>query len=208
VPFVSFEGVDGAGKTTQLTALGTWLESEGHTVLRTKEPGGGHLGQPVRDIFTATRAAPLWPIEELLLVNAARYDHVVTVIRPALARGEWVLTDRFFDSTYAIQVFETDVPIEVFNAVVATVVGDTIPDITFVLNLTPNAAEARRDRRGRDDDPSEQTRNFDRICRGFLQVAASCPERCKLIDADAPASDVELTIRGHIQPLRRRTAWH
>jgi dTMP kinase len=102
MPFVSFEGVDGGGKTTQLRLLGDWLDERGETVTCTREPGGGSLGMAVRDIFTAPgRALPLSPTEELLLINAARYDHVRSVIRPALARGEWVLTDRFMDSTCA-----------------------------------------------------------------------------------------------------------
>ena len=92
MPFISFEGIDGAGKTTQLRRTAGWLEAQGHTVVRTKEPDGGHIGPAVRSILTAVRDLALHPVEELLLVSAARYDHVRRVIRPALEAGAWVLT--------------------------------------------------------------------------------------------------------------------
>jgi len=200
MPFVSFEGVDGSGKTTQVAALADWLMAHGQTVVKTKEPGGGSLGSAVYDIFTAARAAPLSSVEELLLVNAARYDHVRSVIRPALAQGHWVLTDRFVDSTYALQIFETKAPEGLYSAVISAVIEDTIPDLTFVLDVDPELAARRRTDRATDDDPSEKTRNFERIRRGFLRVAAQDPGRCRVIDASLPADEVAALIQTCVQP--------
>lgn len=199
MPFVSFEGVDGSGKTTQVAALADWLTARGQTVVKTKEPGGGSLGAAVYNIFTAARSAPLSPVEELLLVNAARYDHVRSVIRPALAWGHWVLTDRFFDSTYALQIFETKAPEGLYSAVIPAVIEDTIPDLTFILDVDPELAARRRTDRATDDDPSEKTRNFERIRRGFLRVAAQDPGRCRVIDASLPPDEVAAFIQTYVQ---------
>ncbi len=202
MPFVSFEGVDGSGKTTQLSLLGDWLQARGHAVTRTREPGGGSLGMAVRSIFTTPgRPAPLAPTEELLLVNAARYDHVRSVIRPALARGEWVLTDRFLDSTYALQVHGTMVPEALFEAVIGSVVGDTLPDLTLVLDLTPATARARLRSRNANDDPAEKTRDFDRIRKGYQRLVEREPNRCRLVDADRDMLEVTDEIRRVVERL-------
>ncbi|RZJ18618.1 MAG: dTMP kinase [Brevundimonas sp.] len=182
MPFVSFEGIDGCGKTTQLDRLASRLEGEGKIVLRTKEPGGGALGGVVRAIFTRKDAPPMSHMEQMLLVNAARFDHVRSVIIPALADGAWVLTDRFYDSTFALQVFETDVPTALFEMLRDAVVGEVRPDLTFVLDLPAVSAHERRGGRP-SDDPLEQHRDFERIRRGFRAAAASDPARCRLIDA-------------------------
>jgi len=202
MPFVSFEGVDGSGKTTQLRLLGDWLDEREETVTRTREPGGGPLGMAVRDIFTApNRAFPLSPTEELLLINAARYGHVTSVIRPALARGEWVLTDRFVDSTYALQVHGTTVPETLFKAVIGSVVGDTFPDLTVVLDLEPAIARERLRNRTANDDPAEQTRDFERIRQGYHRLVEREPNRCRLIDAARDEVQVAQDIRRAIEFL-------
>jgi dTMP kinase len=202
MPFVSFEGVDGGGKTTQLRLLGDWLDERGETVTRTREPGGGPLGIAVRDIFTTPgRTLPLSPTEELLLINAARYGHVRSVIRPALARGEWVLTDRFVDSTYALQVHGTTVPEALFKAVIGSVVGDTFPDLTLVLDLEPAIARDRLRSRDANDDPAEQTRNFERIRQGYHRLAEREPDRCRLIDAARDEAQVAEDIRRAVELL-------
>lgn len=133
-------------------------------------------------------------LEQLLLVNAARYDHVRSVIKPALDRGEWILTDRFFDSTFALQVFETDVSETLFDHVIQAVVGSVRPDITLVLDLPPKLAAARRGARGASGDPLEKHRDFERIRRGFQSVVKSDPSRCRLIDASANENVVESAI--------------
>jgi dTMP kinase len=159
---------------------------------------------PVREIFTRPDAPPMSALEQLLLVNAARYDHVRSVIAPALARGEWVLTDRFFDSTFALQVFETEVSKDLFDIVLEAVVGDFRPAITLVLDLPVEMAAARRGARDALDDPLERHRNFERIRRGFQAVVRSDPRRCRLIDASQDEDAVEAAIYLELESVELR----
>ena len=202
MPFVSFEGIDGSGKTTQLARLASWLEAKGQSVLRTKEPDGGRLGLEVRGVLTRDRSFSLHAVEELLLVAAARYDHVRSVIRPALESGKWVLSDRFLDSTFALQVHEAGASAELFDVVTATVVGETLPDLTFILDLDPESALARRQARGvASADPAERTRDFDCIRRGFRLLAEADPGRCRVIDADQNPDSVAHFIQAEVRAL-------
>lgn len=133
--FVSIEGIDGSGKTEQVKLLVEHLRNIGRTVLQTKEPDGGHLGTEVRAILTHSDRQ-LTPTEQLLLVSAARFDHVRSVIRPALASGQWVISDRFIDSTYAFQVAVSDADLrQLFRSTCDIVVGSTLPDLTIILDL-------------------------------------------------------------------------
>lgn len=198
MPFVSFEGVDGSGKGTQIERLALWLEKCGLRVVRTKEPDGGHIGRSVRGILTDARVAgSLSAVEELLLVSAARYDHVRSVIQPALARGDWVVSDRFYDSTFALQIFGLDIPTQLFEVVTQVVCGTLKPDLTVMLDLPVELALERRQSRSTrsDQDPAEMHRDFERIRSGFLQAAALDPMRCKVVDASGDADIVELQVR-------------
>jgi dTMP kinase len=137
----------------------------------------------------------------LLLINAARYDHVKSVIRPALARSEWALTDRFVGSTYALQVYGTTVPEVLFKAVTGSVVGDTFPDLTLVLDLKPAIARERLQSRDASDDPAEQIRDFERIRQGYHRLAEREPDRCRLIDAARDETLVAKDIRQVVETL-------
>lgn len=191
MPFISIEGIDGSGKSEQVKRLVEHLRALGHLVLQTKEPDGGHLGSEVRAILTHSDR-DLAPAEQLLLVSAARYDHVKNVIRPALASGEWVISDRFVDSTYAFQVAVSDVDLhQLFRSVADVVVGTTLPNFTFILDLPLEVARARRDQRHDGiNDPAEATRDFAAIRNGLLEVAIKNPERCHIIDADQQPGEV------------------
>ncbi|WP_309806672.1 dTMP kinase [Novosphingobium capsulatum] len=195
MPFVSLEGIDGSGKTEQAARLAARLRAAGQIVLATKEPDGGHLGAEIRSIL-ARDGRVLSPVEQLLLVSAARYDHVRTVIAPALARGEWVVSDRFRDSTYAFQVAISDVDLEpLFAEVNEVVIGSSMPDLTIILDLQVEAASARRTLRGPEsDDPSEAIRDFQSIRAGLLKLAAREPERCRIVDGDRRPDQVEEAI--------------
>jgi dTMP kinase len=200
MPFVSFEGIDGAGKTTQLRRIAQWLAEGGMQVVSTKEPDGGQIGTSVRAILASERVAPLSATEELLLVFAARYDHVRSVVRPALAAGAWVLSDRFYDSTYALQVHGTHTLASLFAAATDAVMGETVPDLTFIFDLEPDLAMNRRSGRGATmDDPAELTRDFKRIADGFRAVAAREPERCQLINAAMDQDAVFCEVRKSIE---------
>ncbi|MDD2131393.1 dTMP kinase [Pseudomonas sp. 17391] len=191
MPFVSIEGIDGSGKSEQVKRLVDHLRALGLSVLQTKEPDGGHLGREVRAILTHADRN-LAPAEQLLLVSAARYDHVKNVIRPALANGHWVISDRFVDSTYAFQVAVSDANLhQLFRSATDIVVGTTLPDFTFILDLPLEVAGARRDQRLDDiSDPAEATRDFAAIRNGLLEVAIQNPERCHIIDANQQPGEV------------------
>lgn len=185
MPFISIEGIDGSGKTEQVRLLVERLRKTGQTVLQTKEPDGGHLGPEVRAILTHPDRR-LSPTEQLLLVSAARFDHVRSVIRPALANGQWVVSDRFIDSTYAFQVAVSDADLhQLFRSTRDIVVGPTLPDLTIILDLPLEVARGRRGLR-RDSvlDPAETTRDFAAIREGLLAVAREAPRRCHVVDAN------------------------
>lgn len=183
MPFVSLEGIDGSGKTEQAGRLVGRLRGSGQNVLATKEPDGGHIGAEVRSILTRAGRV-LSATEQLLLVSAARYDHVRSVIAPALARGAWVVSDRFRDSTYAFQVVGSDMALEpLFKEVNSVVVGSIMPDVTIILDLPVEVAMARRSRRAQEnEDPSEAIRDFRSIRTGLLDLAAREPQRCRVVD--------------------------
>lgn len=195
MPFISIEGIDGSGKTNQVKLLVERLKSAGQTVLQTKEPDGGHLGAEVRAILTCSDRQ-LAPAEQLLLVSAARFDHVRSVIRPALTSGKWVISDRFIDSTYAFQVAVSDTDLhQLFRSTREIVVGTTLPDLTIILDLPLDVALSRR-RLRRDSvlDPAEATRDFASIREGLLAVAREDKKRCHVVNAnqtlDAVAQDI------------------
>lgn len=202
MPFLSIEGIDGSGKTEQVGLLVERLRSAGQAALRTKEPDGGHLGAEVRAMLTRPDRR-LAPAEQLLLISAARYDHVHSVIRPALADGRWVVSDRFIDSTYAFQVAVSDVDLQqLFQSVRDVVVDTTHPDLTIVLDLPAEVARERRTRR-RDGvlDPEEATRDFDTIRDALIRVAREEPERCHVVDADQTPDAVARDIWRLVEPM-------
>lgn len=204
MPFISIEGIDGSGKTEQVKLLVDHLRSTGQSVLQTKEPDGGQLGTEVRAILTRPDRL-LTPAEQLLLVSAARFDHVQSVIRPALAKGQCVVSDRFIDSTYAFQVAVSDVDLRpLFRSTRDIVVGSTLPDLTIILDLPLEVAKGRRGQR-RDGvaDPEEETRDFSAIRHGLLEVANENPGRCRIIDADQSPNAVAHDIWCLVEPLLR-----
>lgn len=191
MPFISVEGIDGSGKSEQTRILTDRLIAAGKQVIRTKEPDGGYLGSEVRAMMVVPDRT-LSRTEQMLLVSAARYGHIRTVIRPALAAGGWVISDRFIDSTFAFQIHgREDVLGAMFEAIREVVVGDTMPDLTIVLDVpTETALERRTKRQGDIDDPAEVSRNFGEIRRGLLIAADRAPSRCKIVDADASLDEV------------------
>lgn len=186
--FISFEGIDGAGKTTHIDAVEQALRAAGREVVRTREPGGTPLAESLREMVLHRSMDAL---TEALLVFAARRDHIEQVIRPALARGAWVLSDRFTDATFAYQGAGRGFDAGVLGQLEAWVQEGLQPELTLLFDLSPTVAAARlRDARQPDRFESMDGAFFERVRAGYLARAAQAPQRFALIAADAPPQDV------------------
>ncbi len=199
-PFVTFEGIEGSGKTTQVRRLSAYLKEKGVPHRFTREPGGTPLADEIRSLLLFPREEPVFPETELLLYEAARAQHVRGVILPALASGQAVLCDRFYDSTSAYQGFSRgiDAPrIEELNAFAS---GGVSPDLTFLLDVSPEDVFARL--RGRGDRPdrieAESVEFHRRVRGGYLSLQARDPARILRIDGSLPADEVFRLIRGAV----------
>ena len=184
---VTFEGVDGAGKTTQVEAVTAALRERGFDVVATREPGGTRLGDRLREILLAPDEAPITPDAELLLLFAARAEHIATRIRPALARGAWVLCDRFTDASYAYQGGGRGIAARRIAALESWVQGDLRPDRTVVLDLPVVKGLARVSGRLFREAPDRFEREridfFERVRGAYRDRHRQDPERYLLIDA-------------------------
>src|SRR5438445_3080844 len=195
--FITFEGTEGAGKTTQIQLLAERLRQLGQIVRPVREPGGTALGEEIRHTLKhSPQNAGMTPETELLLMNASRAQLVREVIRPALAQGEIVLCDRFYDSTVAYQGYGRGLDLKLVESIIDCAVGQTRPDLTLLLHLPLTASESRRKDRQGSIDPirdrfEESDRDFfERVERGFLAIAKADPRRVKILDATASVRDV------------------
>ena len=193
--FITFEGPEGGGKTTQARRLVTHLEAAGHTVLYTREPGGTPTGEAIRDILQHDRAGePICAEAEVLLFAASRAQLVRRVIRPALEQGIWVVADRFMDSTTVYQGFGRGFPVERMIEINAFAVGETVPDLTLLLDVEVEHGfrrlRARQESGGGGPDRMErEARAFhERVRAGYLELARRWPERFRIIDASRSGS--------------------
>jgi dTMP kinase len=206
--FITFEGGDGAGKSTQIARLAERLRALGRETVVTREPGGTPAGERLRGLLLGPDAPDWTPAAEALLNYAARDAHLVALIRPALARGAVVLCDRFIDSTRAYQGFAGGVDQPLLRSLEAAIVGDTMPDLTLILDLDPAAAEARASaRRGGGEVDRIEARNDDfrhTLRAAFLTIAAAEPGRCRVIDAGVDEDAVAGAIWAHVSPLAER----
>jgi len=183
--FITFEGGEGAGKSTQVRRLADRLAASGHEVLATREPGGSEGAEAVRALLVEGAADRWSPMAETLLLYAARADHLERLIRPALARGAVVISDRFADSTRAYQGAAGGVAPSFIDTVERTVLGETRPDLTLILDLPAERGLSRAAGRGGAEARFE-SKGLDfhqRLRDGFLALAASEPGRCLVIDA-------------------------
>ena len=194
--FVTIEGGDGAGKSTNLDCIHKWLAARGHDVLMTREPGGTPLADEIRSLVLAQRAETVDPIAETLLIFAARAQHVATVVRPALRAGTWVLCDRFTDSTFAYQGGGRGVEEAFIAQLAARTHGDCWPDLTIYLDAPVDVATARarqRDQEGSaggdrcevDRFEKEQREFFERVRQVFRHRARTHP---RIVQVDASQS--------------------
>jgi dTMP kinase len=205
--FITFEGGEGCGKSTQVRRLAAALESAGIEVVLTREPGGTRLAELVRGLLKDEREDPPCDRSELLLFLAARAQLVKNVIRPALAAGKWVVSDRFSDSTFAYQGYGRGLPLDVIRLANDFACDGLKPDLTLLLDV--DAATAARRMRGREAatattaDRIEQAGDafHARLAQGFQELAAAEPDRIKRIDASGTPDDVEGRIWTLLRPL-------
>tara|TARA_B100000459_G_C8528781_1_gene179563 strand:+ start:34 stop:666 length:633 start_codon:yes stop_codon:yes gene_type:complete len=192
--FITFEGTEGCGKSTHIKKLARRLEAEGHTVRTLREPGGTESGESIRQLL---KHGPeeLTAEAELLLMNASRVQLVREVIRPAIAAGEIVLCDRFYDSTTVYQGTGRGLDAAQVQAVIDFAVGDTRPDLTLFLQIPLKTSEERRARRSETDRFEQADRTFfERIEAGYTALATAEPNRIRVIEADQSLDTVATAI--------------
>ncbi|HOD50840.1 MAG TPA: dTMP kinase [Candidatus Hydrogenedentes bacterium] len=200
--FITLEGVEGCGKTTQMSMLRDRLEADGHRVLLTREPGGTPIAEAVRDILLDPANTALSPVAELLLYEAARAQHVAERIKPALDNGIIVICDRFADSTTAYQGAGRVLPLDTVLALHRVATGTVWPDLTIVLDI-PAEAGLKRAAAARDRDRIEREplAFHQRVRAEFLRIAEAEPERVKVVDASQPLETVAEAIYAHVSKV-------
>ncbi|GJE15414.1 Thymidylate kinase [Methylobacterium marchantiae] len=211
--FITFEGGEGAGKSTQIVRLAARLRGASPVpVMTTREPGGSPKAEAIREALLAGTVKRHGPFAEALLFSAARIDHLDTLIRPALARGETVLCDRFADSTRAYQGAAGGLDPALLSALERIVIGDTRPDLTVILDLDPAIGLARAKARAGEGEAADRFEAealgfHTRLREAFLAIAAAEPERCMVIDAGHPPDVVEAAVAAAVAArLPRRLA--
>ncbi len=198
--FITLEGIDGAGKSTHQATIVERLRATGKTVISTREPGGTELGEKLRALLLNE---PMHLETEALLMFAARREHIALVIGPALERGDWVVSDRFTDASYAYQGGGRGLPAERLAILERWVQGDLQPDLTFLFDLDPAIARQRLDRSGNAPDRFELEREdfFGRVRSAYLARVASDTGRFAVIDGSRPVAEVRQTVEDRIARL-------
>jgi dTMP kinase len=199
--FITIEGIDGSGKTTQAGRLVEWLREQGHPVTATREPGGTKVGARLREILLAPANA-ITPEAELFLYLSDRALHVAEVLRPALAEGRIVVCERHADSTLAYQGFGRGMEVALLRSLSAIATGGLAPDLTLVLDMPP--AKARLDAARLDRLESEGAEFLERVAKGFHQLAEAEPERVRLVDAMGEVEAVHEQIVAVVRDLLER----
>lgn len=199
--FITLEGIDGTGKSTQHRLLVQYLRKLGYRVRATREPGGTRVGERIRGILLDSSTRGLAPMAELALIYAARAQHLAEVVRPARRRGETVVSDRYNDASLAYQGYGRKLGVKTVRAFDRVVCDGTQPDLTILLDLDPRAALARaqgretrrNSRRGRFEAQGRQFHT--RVRAGYLAIARQEPRRVKVVRADRPVAEVQAEIR-------------
>jgi dTMP kinase len=198
--FISFEGIDGAGKSTQHAWLVEYLRRQGKTVVATREPGGTPLGEKLRVLLLAE---PMHLETEALLMFAARREHLALVIEPALARGDWVICDRFVDASFAYQGGGRGLAWEKLQSLRDWVLGDLQPDLTLIFDAPVEIAQKRLHAATANPDrfEQEQAAFFERVRAAYLRIATENPQRVRLIDATQTPENINKTLEKIIATL-------
>ncbi len=196
--FITVEGIEGVGKSTNVAHLTKAIEARGHTVITTREPGGTPMAERIREMLIEHGDEPMSDVAELLLMFASRSLHVNNVIVPALASGTWVVCDRFVDASRAYQGGGRGLPMKDINQIANLVLGDLKPDLTILLDAPVEIGMGRADKRGAPDRfETERAAFFERVRECYLSLAASDPERFVIVDATA---DMD-TVRSNIESI-------
>lgn len=200
--FITFEGVEGVGKTTNLNFVAEKLKAKGYSVLVTREPGGTQMGEEIRDILLAHRHEEVSPVAELLLMFAARAQHIERIIRPALQEGKMVLCDRFTDASYAYQGGGRNVDKEKIQSLEQLVQGTLRPDYTFLLDAPPEIGLKRAKNRSHADRfEKEEVQFFERVRASYLERAKQYPERYAIVDASRTIQEVQKVLEEELTRL-------
>lgn len=206
---ISFEGLDGAGKTTQMGLLERWLEARGVPYIRTREPGGTPLGLEVRRLLLSRPELAIVPLAEAFLFQADRSQHFATLVIPALREGKLVITDRCFDASIAYQGFARGVGVELVEQLSMLATQGYKPDLTILLDLNPSEVHKRTDISTDQSGTREERTRFDtegeefhkRVREGFRALARAHPERIKVVDASRSPEEIHKEIVGLVKPL-------
>jgi dTMP kinase len=204
--FITFEGIDGSGKTTHLKLLHGHLLQKGVDVVLAREPGGTEVGESIRQILLHSKTTGLWPVSELLLYYASRHQNLFENILPALERECWVLCDRFADASMAYQGYGRGIDLEFIRQLSRLVIDQHQPDLTILIDLEPALALARarrRNQKGTVDEgrfEQEPLEFFERVRQGYLAIARENPQRVRMVDGDQPVEAVHLNILELLSP--------
>lgn len=196
--FITFEGGDGAGKSTQIERLKGYLEEQGYEVLLTREPGGTNVGEKIREVLLDPANVEMDPMTETMLYAAARAQLVAEVIRPALHKGMIVISDRFLDSSLAYQAWGRELGSSVLE-INSYGIGDCMPDLTVYLRVDPDTGRKRIRQREQDRIESETEQFHQKVFNGYEQLCKDYPERIFCVDASRSIEDIEMTIRTEVK---------
>ena len=198
--FITFEGVDGAGKSTQLEYAVKYLEDRGVNVVKTREPGGTEIGETIRELILQA-SSPLDASTELLMIFAARNEHIERVIKPAIARGNTVICDRFTDATFAYQGGGSLMDSSRIEIIEAWVQGTLQPHLTLFFDLPIRDAQRRMGDRSRDRFESEEIAFHERVRRSYLKRAEQFPDRIKVVDSTRSKGQVRTAVEQRLSAL-------
>ena len=193
--FITIEGIECVGKSTNAKFIETMLNKKGYKTLVTREPGGSGIGEKIRNILLFEKKDTLSPMTELLLLFAAREKHINEIIKPALENGIWVICDRFTDASFAYQGFGRELGFEKVNQLKALIQKDFEPDLTILLDAPLEVITSRRKLNPNDRFESEDKKFFGRVRNGYLELAKIFEDRVKVIDASQDIEDVQNQIK-------------
>jgi dTMP kinase len=199
--FITFEGPDGSGKTTQIRLLAEWLREQGYEIVLTREPGGTEISDQIRQVLHDLGNAAMDAQTEILLYSASRAQHVAQLIRPALAAGKVVISDRYADSTMAYQGYGRQLDLEALRMITAFATGGLVPDLTLYFDIAPEEGLQRRQAGGDEWNRLDaETADFHQRSRaGYLELIRQEPERWVVVDANRPREEVQAKVRAVVQ---------